>query len=202
MATRCAHYAHLALRFRELCAKFIDAEVAAEDADLAGFIPDLDKIAAFRLLLHAEVETFLEEKAKEKLLALERDIKSAVWHRNNPQILSLYLLTGNYISKSDFIADDALRDHFFQLIGSARKKIKENNGIKEQSFIFLSVIAGKSLDEIDVTTSAMLNSFGKNRGDVAHNSAVRSKTLLSPFSERKNGEAIVYALSSYFDLEE
>ncbi|MCD9008238.1 hypothetical protein LDO31_18785 [Luteimonas sp. XNQY3] len=202
MAVKCIHYAHLVTRFRELCEKFVNAEVQAELADLANFAADLDRIAAFRLLFHAEVETFLEEKARERLLGLEEAISGGSWHRNNPHLLSLYLVCGSYIQDSEDRFDSDLQDHFRKVISAARKRIKENNGIKAQAFAFLSVSAGKSLDEIDATTSAMLNSFGKDRGEVAHNSAARSRTISAPSVERSNAAEIVNALSSYFDVEE
>lgn len=200
MAIKCGHYEHLGRRFQNLCTKFLDPEIAAESADPAGYNPDLDFLAAFRLLFHAEVETFLEEKAKEKLSQLEVDIKSGAWHGANPQLLSLYLVLKNYVQETEDLGDIDLRKHFVKIIGSARSRVKENNGIKSQSFLFLSVAAGKSLDCIDVALSSTLNSYGKDRGEVAHGSAARSHSLTAPSTEKATGKNIVSELATYFDV--
>jgi hypothetical protein len=200
MPTTCSHYAHLASRFEQLCGKFLESEIASETADPVGFSADLDKLAAFRLLFHAEVETFLEEKAKEALLKLESDISTGRWHHNNPHLLSLYLVVGKCIPERDDLVDADLRAHFSQVITTARTKIKENNGIRAQSFAFLSVAAGKTMDDLDATLSAMLHSYGKDRGEVAHGSAARSRTLSAPSAERFAASAIFTQIGSYFDV--
>lgn len=189
-------------RFRELCLKFLDPEIRSESADPVGYSPDLDKLAAFRLLFHAEVETFLEEKAKQVLLVLETKISTGRWHRSSPHIMSLYLLVRNYLVDRDEISDAEVKSHFLNVIVSARSRVKENNGIKAQSFSFLSVAAGKALDEVDATLSAMLNSYGKDRGEVAHGSAARSRSLNAPSAEKASADAIVNQIGSYFDLSE
>lgn len=200
MPTKCGHYAHLSSRFAELCAKFLDTEIAAEIADPATFSPDLDKLAAFRLLFHAEVETFLESKALDQLMLLQGDIGSGVWHRQHPQILSLYLIVRNFIQKVDGLTDVDLRSHYCQVLAAARARIKDSNGIKADTFTFLSVAAGKSLDEIDTTLLSTLNSYGKNRGDVAHASVPRVRSLVAPSAEKAAGGDIIMQLAAYYDV--
>ncbi|MCA0300073.1 MAG: hypothetical protein LCH68_13870 [Proteobacteria bacterium] len=195
MPTACSHFGHLSSRHAELCAKFLDSEVSAELADPAGFSPDLDKLAAFRLLFHAEIETFLEAKAVERLSIIKSDIDSGVWHRANPCVLSLYLLVKNFIQKDGALSDDDLKAHFLSVLGSARSRVKESNGIKSDAFTFLSVAAGKTLDEIDLTLLSALNSYGKHRGDVAHSSAIRVRSLVAPSSERKTSFELVTQLA-------
>jgi hypothetical protein len=59
MPLNCHHFGHLQTRLNDLCIKFLDVEISSELENPATFAPDLDKLAAFRLLIHAEVETFL-----------------------------------------------------------------------------------------------------------------------------------------------
>lgn len=204
MAAECTHFAHLRERFEELCRKFLDDGIAEEMADPAAFMPDLDAIAAFRLLFHAEVETFLEAKALEKVGSVQAAIAGSTWQRSNPNLLSLYLLARNFlqIEGEGELTDSDLRKHFSEVMGTVRARVKKNNGIKSESFIFLSVAAGKALDEIDVTLSSTLNSYGRGRGDVAHRSAVKVRSLQAPSSEKNSADTIVRGLGTYFAVDE
>ena len=76
MPTPCQHFALLQRRIDELSQKFIDDQVEAERLDPTTFQPDLDRLAAYRLLVHAELEDFLEAKAKERLAAITALISS------------------------------------------------------------------------------------------------------------------------------
>lgn len=78
------------------------------------------------------------------------------------------------------------------------KFVSDNNGIKEGSFVKLSLICGRVADELDVSLISMLNSYGKGRGDVAHQSTRHVRTLLSPSSEKTNAIALVEALGVFF----
>ena len=67
----CPLFVDLSSRIEALRDKFVRDQLTAESADPAGFTPDPDRLAAFRLLTHAEFEDFLEAKAREGLDALE-----------------------------------------------------------------------------------------------------------------------------------
>lgn len=200
MATRCGHFAHLCSRYSELCSKFLNDEVRAEIDSPGSFLCDLDKLAAFRLLFHAEVETFLEARAIDQLSLIQTDINKGVWQKQHPSILSLYLLVQNFIQSDNGLTDSELKPHFNKVIGSARAKVKKNNSIKADAFTFLSVAAGKSLDEIDATLLSTLNSYGRDRGDVAHSSVTRVRSLAAPSAEKAVSEDIVDQLAAYFDV--
>lgn len=200
MPQSCVHFRLLEQRCNQLIAKFLDAEIAAENSDPLTFVSDLDRLAAFRLLFHAEVETFLEEKAKEGLFSLERDIASGAWGRKNPNALALYLRCSCYLAKPGEADATSLAKHFADVISAARTLISENNGIKERSFVTLAVMAGKSMDEIDSALASTLNSYGTDRGEVAHRSATKSRTLMAPTVEKLAAVSIVSGLSSFFDV--
>lgn len=200
MPAQCVHFGHLEQRATELLAKFLDSEIAAETADPLTFVTDLDRLAAFRLLFHAEVETFLEEKAKDGLSSLQRGIAAGAWGRAHPQSLALYLLCGPYLPKPTETDAGSLSRHFSSVLTAARSMISDNNGIKERSFTILAVAAGKVLEEVDPSLAATLNSYGKDRGEVAHGSAARSRTLMAPSAEKAAALTIVSGLSAFFDV--
>ena len=62
MAKTCQHFKLLQDRIANLTQKFVADQVAAEKSDPLTFAPDLDFLAAYRLLVHAELEDFLEAK--------------------------------------------------------------------------------------------------------------------------------------------
>lgn len=60
------------------------------------------------------------------------------------------------------------------------------------------MICGKMADEIDINLINMLNVYGKERGDVAHQSVSRVKTLQAPSTERTNALVLINALGDFF----
>lgn len=202
MPTQCAHFAHLETRLTDLRVKFLDDQINAEIADLATFSPDLDSIAAFRLLMHAEIEDFLERKAKENLdkINLQLTASTTGSSRLFPELFYIAAVVKRPLDLTHTFDMVALKNHISSMIGTARGIVKDNNGIKEGAFNTLSVFAGKTADEIDSTLSASLNSYGKIRGDVAHQSTRHSSTINAPSIEFSSAKYLVEGLASYFDL--
>ncbi|MBH3434426.1 MULTISPECIES: hypothetical protein [Pseudomonas] len=202
MPTPCAHFAHLETRLTDLRAKFLDDQIKAETANPTTFSPDLDSIAAFRLLMHAEFEDFLERKAKENLDKINTKllISATGSSRVFPELFYIATIVNRPLDPSNVFDATAFKGHISSLIGTAKGIIKENNGIKEGSFNALSVFAGKTADEIDSTLSASLNSYGKKRGDVAHQSIRHSTTINAPSAEFASAKDLVDGLALYFDL--
>jgi len=202
MPTKCTHFAHLENRLTDLRDKFLDDQINTEKADPATFSPDLDRIAAFRLLMHAEIEDFLERKARENLDKINSQLvqSSTGSSRVFPELFYIAAAVNRPLDLTNAFDAAALKGHVSQMIGAARCIIKENNGIKAGAFNVLSIFAGKTADEIDSTLSASLNSYGKNRGDVAHQSTKHSKTINAPSTEYTSAKDLVDGLASYFDL--
>lgn len=199
MPTACAHYRHLVDRVAELESKFVADQAAAEAADPTGFSVDLDRLAAFRLLVHAELEWFLESKATEHINLLDASLSAATpWMRTAPALLPLAVVT----SKTPPVGLDAAGFSAFvaELIAAARAVVRENNGVKEKAFWALSVCAGKTVDEIDNALSASLNSYGKDRGEVAHRSVTHTRCIQAPSAELLSARDLVRQLGLYFDV--
>ncbi|PBJ08159.1 hypothetical protein BSF43_32520 [Pseudomonas ogarae] len=202
MPTQCANFAHLETRLNDLRVKFLDDQINAEIADPTTFSPDLDSIAAFRLLMHAEIEDFLERKAKENLDKINSQlvVSATGSYRGFPELFYIATIVNRPLDSDHVFDVTALKGHISNMIGTARGIVKENNGIKESSFSKLSVFAGKTTDEIDSTLSASLNSYGKSRGDVAHQSTRHSSTINAPSAEFASAKDLVEGLALYFDL--
>lgn len=198
MSNACPLYAHLKDRLAELSQKFLKDQIASESADPIGFQPDFDRLAAFRLLMHAEIEDFLERKAKENLSAISSTLAEEKSLIAYPELFSIAAALKRSFGNSDIFDLAIFKGEVAALINCARKVVAENNGIKENSFNALSVFAGKSIDQVDSTLSASLNSYGKDRGEVAHQSAVRVRSMNAPSAELSSAQNLVTELGNYF----
>ena len=201
MPTSCQHFAHLDRRVSDLTKKFVDDQILSETKDPISFSPDLDRLAAYRLLVHAEIEQFLEAKAREYLSVVEGWIRSgSTWMRQCPGLVALAVALNKPLPNSEHLETDKLGTFAIEVISSAKNKVAENNSIKSPAFLFLSLCAGKTIDEIGSGLSLTLNSYGKNRGDVAHKSVEHTTSIQAPSAERSTAVTIVSELALYFDV--
>ncbi len=197
----CRYFGALEERVTDLTAKFVSDQIAAESADPSCFIPDLDRLAAFRLLVHAEIEEFLEAKAREGLNALTTTLNTPGFTlRSASFVFTLASVLGKTVGCSWPYNPSAFIDGAIQLIRVAETLIADNNGVKGGSYFQLSVMAGKMPDEVDQALGASLTSYGQSRGDVAHKSVVRVRTLQAPSAEANAASELVRGLSTYFDV--
>lgn len=201
MPQPCPHFKLLQDRIDELALKFMQDQVNAELLDPTGFEPDLDKLAAFRLLVHGEIEDFLEAKAKDNVAAISAKIASnSPWMRQSPELLAVAIALKKALPGQDHLEPVKFVSFANDLLSSARAAIADNNGVKAQSFVLLSLLSGKMLDEIDDILSNSLNSYGKNRGDVAHKSVTHSTTLNAPSTELATAQSLVQEIAKFHDV--
>lgn len=201
MTVYCGHFNHLKNRCDLIKRKFLDQELQNELKDGLQYSPDLEMLAAYRLLVHAELEYFLEQRAKDTLNALDLAVKSGhSWQRANPQVLGLCLIGRHGIKGKGPLTDEGLKEVAALVIRDARDCIANNHGIKNESFTMLSLIAGKVWGEIDAQVSSMLHSYGTDRGDVAHQTIGKSTSITAPSAELSNVSDMITALGHYFDV--
>ncbi|MBR8213953.1 MULTISPECIES: hypothetical protein [Burkholderia cepacia complex] len=185
----------LKARVAELQAKFVDTHLRAEHADPLNYAANADDLAAFRLLIHGELEEYLENKAREGLAAMEAAFNSG--RKSVRDNLSLIVIAR--VLKLELRFESVHWPHDIRdILLAAREWISKNNGIKEASFTMLSIFSGRMPDEIDAALSAGLSSYGAARGDVAHRSVARVRTIYSPSAENKAASDLVSALEAYF----
>lgn len=199
MADQSALFISLKDRLACLESTFLQSQIDGELADPLNFTPDLDQLAAFRFLVHAEIEDYLERKALESITKLKQSTT-----RENLSIKSnieLFLLANVFETTLQIkTPHDAkhFHDSVVRLVTDLEKFVSNNNGIKEGSFVKLSLICGRMADEMDVALISMLNKYGKERGDIAHQSVSRVRTLQAPSTEKSNASSLVTALGDFF----
>jgi len=188
-----AHYKNLSKRITKLKKHFIPkTHPLGEYSDLK-----LDRISAFRVLSHAEIEFYLEERAKEI-------VKNAIAQHGlgnfNKVVLSLLAFMKNddhnitkavnskqkdSIKNIDEIIKSSATDYYKILAG--------NNGIRKKDILSILLPLGISEDELDSAWLSTIDSYGASRGDVAHQSAThyRANYTIDPVDEVNTVETIL-----------
>lgn len=152
------------------------------------------RAAGYRLLVHAEIEKYLEDRCLETALSAVRAWKST--RRPSPVLMGLLAfsermvesapssLTSSAGSASAVIAW-AKKVEIDEKIGQATSiyahAIKNNHGVKEANLLALLLPLGLSTTKLDPTWLADMDSFGASRGLIAHASMVR--TSIDPANE-------------------
>lgn len=125
-----------------------------------------DKLRAFKLLAHAELESYIENAVLEVLNRCE-----AEWQTNQKMLPSLQFLiiypTSRFeANESQLTKEDRVR----QILDSFKKSVANNNGIKRKNVLLLVVPLGVDYNTIDETWLSTIDSYGADRGKVAHRS--------------------------------
>jgi hypothetical protein len=135
----------------------------------------LDRARGYRLLVHAEIEAFLEERASE---VVTKAFDS--WRRDfKPRHTLICLLACLRPSDKPFTTVADLVGFSF---GRFNQVVRDNNGIKEENLLKFLPPAGIDWSAVDATWLSTLNSFGVARGEVAHKS-IRVHQPIDPRGE-------------------
>lgn len=181
--------------------KFMDAQLQGEKEDPIAFHPDLEFSAAYKLLVHAEIQDYLEKKARAGLNTIEADVNanglntiyfSVIVAIALPFLSDLNIKLTHPLNERDF------KDAVKVIIEKARYFINNNNGIKNKSFTILSIMSCSFKDPFDSVLIANLDSYGKARGDVAHKSVRSVTSINSPMSEVSYVEQIIKGFKLHF----
>jgi len=170
---------------------------------------DMTKTRAYRVLVHAEIEAYMEDRSRDTALAAV-----SAWKDKNQvskTLLALIAFSGRTMEKPpDSMSpeqpsqvaqwdekvkltkriDLAMNDFYFVL--------NSNNGIKEENLVRLLLPIGVDCDELDTVLVADLNSYGVSRGLVAHQrfESYRTTEQLDPKEELKKVMSLVKSMAS------
>jgi len=139
-----------------------------------------DRARGFRLLVHAEIEAYLEDMARIVVTDRIRE-----WKRSRtPSNLLLAFLACYHSGWIEYDETHNLRlielarsrrkikDTIGEIIDLAQtqfiKQLKDNHGVRENNLKTLILPTGIELSELDQTWIADIDDFGKLRGDIAH----------------------------------
>jgi hypothetical protein len=161
------------------------------------------RAASFRVLVHAEMEAYVEEIAS--------DLFQAAWaawsERGTPSRVLLGLLA--FSGRNHALPPSSLKDQGAELdVRDAIQKAqavwrsaqRQNHGLKEENVLRLLLPLGIGAPEIDATLLSDLSSFGSARGEVAHTSVSKVRRYIDPESEYKSARQLAAGLLKLDEL--
>jgi hypothetical protein len=160
-----------------------------------------DLVRSYLVLSHAEIEACLEDLARNVLVKAKERWKSAgrarsalvavmAYHEGNLGQPAKKLLTSSAqkpaltLDQRIKVACDAYDDY-------ARK---DNHGVREKNLLRLLLPVGVREEDLDLSWVAEMDSFGIQRGRVAHGEAKSVNVQIDPDVARGQVEAIVQGL--------
>ncbi len=145
---------------------------------------------AYRVLAHAEIEAYLEDRVREVVINAKKD-----WDQKGKTCRTLICLLafsdqtmepppktltptrGNRVIPPGKIQISKKID---LAINSFMRVIEQNHGLKEANLLALLLPIGIDSDDLDPVFLATMNTFGEQRGLVAHSSATSYRTIQPP----------------------
>jgi hypothetical protein len=138
---------------------------------------EIDRALAYRVLMHAEIEQYLEDLVRHSIMAAQhlflRDGKLGYVARN----AIVHHQASRYLKQDASalvdLCDSSIMAHMPRILDTTKDGIEgatlgNNNGVKPKDVRFLMGILGLSLSDIDPTLLDALKVFGTERGDAAH----------------------------------
>jgi hypothetical protein len=138
---------------------------------------ELDRALAYRVLMHAEIEQYLEDLVRYSVMSARRlysiDGMLGCIARN----AIVHYQASRYLNRDADalvdVCDTAILAKMPQVLdetkdGLERAILKNNHGVKKTDVRLLMGVLGIGESEIDPTLLTALNDFGTQRGDAAH----------------------------------
>lgn len=150
-----------------------------------------DKIKGFLLLCHAEIESYLEDLALSLL-----DDACTRWRNHH---VANYNLSSLFLDSVRIEKKDTVQTRSEQIILTYRNEVQKNNhGIKSENIKKLFYPLGYMNDDFDSAFLATLDSFGADRGRVAHTTG-RTSTV---YDKQTEFDRVDYIITSLHDFQE
>jgi len=158
---------------------------------ISGSYTDREKnlIRGYRLLVHAEIEYYFEAIAKEIVLSSQQ--KWVKTRKPSHILTALFAFTSNKNPDIPETYDDKqhifLEDRITNSVSTFMGYLNQNHGIKQKNLLKILLPLGISITDIDPTWLMDMDTFGDDRGDVAHKS-IKVQNSIDPYSEKKRVE--------------
>jgi hypothetical protein len=150
----------------------------------------LSRTAAYRVLAHAEIEYYLEERAWKIVIDAKKAWETGKTTRTLICLLGFSDLTmdkpPDTLKKPNNVKQDnhdkrlEITEKINSAIKSFKKVIDNNHGLKEKNILALLLPIGIDSNDLDSAWLATMNTFGEKRGLVAHKSATSYMTTQTP----------------------
>ena len=164
----------------------------------------LDKARGYRLLVHAEIEAYLEDRAREIVSEAFQFWKKYKKYRY--VIISLLSHLGSILEKVDNELNSPqkkinmmdLDNRVNKVVTEYYRLLESNHGIRENNILLILLPLGINKRHIDNAWLGTIDTFGKNRGEIAHTSLSR-QTQINPRDEMNTVEQLMRGLEKLDD---
>jgi hypothetical protein len=138
-----------------------------------------DYTKAFLLLVHAELESYFEDRAR----ALATNAQSKFQHKGVCTPVLSRLIVYHHAQKSELgpISNDAVKKAINYYLGC----LDNNHGIREKHLRTIFLPLGLSHQDLDALLVAACNQLSQKRGDFAH-ASFKTHQQVDPKTEREN----------------
>jgi hypothetical protein len=145
---------------------------------------------AYRVLAHAEIEAYLEDRVWEVVINAKRDWDNTGKTRRT--LICLLAFSGQTLDTppDTLTPTNSSQDAWKKKLQISKKidsaiscfngVIRQNHGVKEANLLALLLPIGIDSDDLDPVWLATMNTFGEQRGLVAHSSATSYRTVQPP----------------------
>lgn len=148
-----------------------------------------DRLRGLRLLCHAEFEDYFESIA---LKLLERGVKK--WERRQ---VANYNLASLLIEHNRIEINGSIETKLYKIVADYRNIVKNNHGIKGDNIKKLYQPLGYRTEDFDALFLSTLESYGKERGEIAHMSIKHTQQLLDKNDEYNKIEEILMGIVDF-----
>jgi len=166
---------------------------------------------AYRVLAHAEIESYFEDRVWEVVINVKKNWDSS--GKAHRTLIYLFAFSGQAMdSPPDTLTPTKPNKEFEKKVKinkkidlaiiSFRQVIDKNHGVKEANILALLLPIGINSDDLDPALLATMNTFGEQRGFVAHSSATAYRTSQppDPASELNTIQQIIQGLLQVDEL--
>jgi len=150
-----------------------------------------DLAKAYVLLVHAEIEAFLEDRSRDRAMKLGKQWLTKGRHSKGIRRL---IHSHNLQVKQPWQPIDWSPGKVDSAINSYISSINNNNGIKEKDVCHMFFPLGIEYKDFDVTWLANMSSYGAARGGFAH-SSIKTHQPVDPKNELSKVQGIVKGLA-------
>jgi hypothetical protein len=156
-----------------------------------------DLIRSYILLVHAEVESFLEDIAEEKALKCLRKWNNG--RKRSNSLLSILAFCSSDIDWNKGQEHQKLTYRVNFTIKHYINQLKRNHGIKKNNILSILLPLGIEKSNIDSTWLITMESFGAQRGLIAH-STVSVQNQIDLVTEKNNINNLILPEIGTLDL--
>ena len=182
------HFKQLTKNLSELEKAFLSMK---KKPDGSYTVTELVMARAYELLVHAEIEYYFENIAKEVVLTVYKkwkyDKKPSHVLMSVTAFMNIKEKIPEKVSRQNKSKDEegSIENRLEEYVSKYMAIIAKNNGVKENDLLKILLPLGIHSSEIDTTFLISIDSFGHDRGEIAHNS-IKTQSVIDPFTKQRD----------------